>query len=216
MKLIVGLGNVGSEYVGTRHNIGFEISELLAERAGVTLSEKRFKGRLGRGRLGGESVVIIQPATYMNLSGESVGPAAGYYEIPTEDVIVIHDDLDLDLGRIKLKRGGGHGGHNGLRSLITHLPDAEFIRVRVGIGRPPPEWDSADYVLSRFTDEQRQDADAVVRRAADAVEAIVEGGVGRAMVVFNRSPQRSEDGTDEKGESPSKSAVKEEADGHDA
>ncbi len=215
MKLVVGLGNIGGEYVGTRHNVGFEIAVALAQRAGIEVFEKRFKGRHGRGTLGQTPVAILLPSTYMNLSGESVGPAMGFYRLQPGDVIVIHDDLDLDPGRIKLKLGGGHGGHNGLRSLIHHLPNPEFIRVRVGVGRPPPERDPADYVLSPFGDEERETVDRTVSWAADAVEAILQDGLRRAMNVFNRSAARSESGSDDSGTDPV-SAVKDEADGHDA
>lgn len=204
MKLVVGLGNPGAEYAGTRHNVGFEIVAMLAERASITLSEKRFKGRLGRGRLATQAVALLEPMTFMNLSGESVGPAAGFYKIPTEEIIVVHDDLDLDLGRIKLKRGGGHGGHNGLRSLIQHLPSVDFTRVRVGVGRPPPGWDSADHVLSKFSSEERPRADEVIRIAADAVEHIVKDGLRQAMMVYNRSPDKAgadKDGSREDGQS---------------
>ena len=197
MKLVVGLGNPGREYEGTRHNVGFEVTAALARRVDTTLSEKRFKARLGRGRLAGESITIIEPMTYMNLSGESVGPASGFYQLPTDAVIVVHDDLDLDLGRIKLKRGGGHGGHNGLRSLIHHLPDADFLRVRVGVGRPPAGYSSADYVLARFTDDERPTVDDVVRTAADAVESILKDGLRHAMTEFNRSKKKERESVSE-------------------
>ena len=136
MWLVVGLGNPDAKYRGTRHNVGFEVVDLLAERATTTLSEKKFKAQMAKARLGGTDVVLLEPQTYMNLSGESVGPALGFYKLGVEQVLVVHDELDLELGKCRLKKGGGHGGHNGLRSLIQHLPSAEFIRVRVGIGRP--------------------------------------------------------------------------------
>jgi PTH1 family peptidyl-tRNA hydrolase len=132
----------------------------------------------------------MKPETYMNLAGESVGPAIGFYKLGTSELIVIHDELDLDLGRTKLKKGGGHGGHNGLRSLIQHLPDGEFSRVRVGIGRPPPGWDSADYVLSRFQKSEREAIDIAIVEAADAVEAILKDGLPRAMNKANRNPEK--------------------------
>jgi PTH1 family peptidyl-tRNA hydrolase len=187
MRLVVGLGNPGNEYDGTRHNIGFEVAEELARRGGIRMGEKKFKAVLGKGTLAGESVVIMEPQTYMNLSGESVGPAAGFFKVAPEEIVVIHDDLDIECGRMKLKQGGGHGGHNGLRSLVRHLPSAEFVRVRVGIGRPPPRWDAADYVLSRFTGGERPAMDDAVTEAADAVEAIFRDGIRRAMNEFNRT-----------------------------
>lgn len=192
MKLIVGLGNPGGEYYETRHNVGFRLVDELAERIGHTVFEKRSKGLLGRGLLGGESVLLLKPMTYMNLSGECVGPVAGYFKIPTEDIIVVHDDLDIETGRIKLKTGGGHGGHNGLRSLIQHLPDADFVRIRTGVGRPPPRWDTADYVLSKFSKDEVSMIDEVVQTAMDAVETILREGIRVAMREHNRSPAKAE------------------------
>jgi len=192
VKLIVGLGNPGDEYRGTRHNVGFRVVDELAERIGHTVFEKRSKGLMGRGRLGGESVLLLKPMTYMNLSGESVGPIAGYFKIPTEDILVVHDELDIETGRIKLKKGGGHGGHNGLRSLVKHLPDADFIRVRTGIGRPPPRWDAADYVLGKFTNDEKSIIDDVVKTAMEAVEAILNEGLRSAMKEYNRTPAIAE------------------------
>ncbi|MCK6551549.1 aminoacyl-tRNA hydrolase [Myxococcota bacterium] len=188
MWLIVGLGNPEEEYRGTRHNVGFEVADALAERASTGISDRKFKARVGRGRLQGTDCVLLKPQTYMNLSGESVGPALGFYKLTTSDLIVIHDDLDIEVGRLKLKQGGGHGGHNGLRSLVEHLPDPNFARVRVGIGRPPPRWDPADYVLSRFQGGDRKLVDDAVQEAANAIEAIIRDGLRRAMNVYNRAP----------------------------
>jgi len=188
MFLIVGLGNPGDKYRGTRHNVGFEVVELLAEQARTTFSERKFKSRLARARIGDSDCWLQAPQTYMNLSGEAVGPALGFYKLSTAQVVVVHDDLDIELGRLKLKQGGGHGGHNGLRSLISHLPDANFIRVRIGIGRPPPGGPPADsFVLTRFSKEDRATIDEAVTRAASAVETIVRDGVRRAMTEFNRT-----------------------------
>jgi PTH1 family peptidyl-tRNA hydrolase len=203
MWLIVGLGNPGDEYKGTRHNVGFDVAEMLADRAGVALSDKKFKARLARARLAGQDVVLMKPGAFMNLSGESVGPAAGFFKVETQGIVVIHDDLDLEVGRLKLKQGGGHGGHNGLRSLMEHLPDPGFIRVRFGIGRPPPQWDPADYVLSRFKPAEREEVEAAKKEAADAVEAIIRDGLRLAMNVYNRAPAKAED---EKKEEPKPAA----------
>jgi len=183
---IVGLGNPGSKYADTRHNVGFEVVDLLADRAGVTVSDKKFKARVARGRLAGADCFFMKPETYMNLSGESVGPALGFFKGDVSDVVVVHDDLDIDVGRLKLKVGGGHGGHNGLRSLMRHLPSDRFLRVRLGVGRPPAQWDPADYVLSRFAAEERGAVEDAVEAAADAVEMIVTKGMSRAMERFNR------------------------------
>lgn len=186
MFFIVGLGNPGSKYADTRHNVGFEVVDLLADRAGVTVSDKKFKARVARGRLAGADCFFMKPETYMNLSGESVGPALGFFKGDVSDVVVVHDDLDIDVGRLKLKVGGGHGGHNGLRSLMRHLPSDRFLRVRLGVGRPPAQWDPADYVLSRFAAEERGAVEDAVEAAADAVEMIVTKGMSRAMERFNR------------------------------
>lgn len=191
MWLVVGLGNPDAKYRGTRHNIGFEVVDALAERAGTTLSEKKFKAQMAKARLAGTDVVLIEPQTYMNLSGESVGPALGFYKLTVDQVIVVHDELDLELGKSRLKRGGGHGGHNGLRSLIQHLPSPEFIRLRVGIGRPPAGWDPADHVLSRFGSTERTIVDRAVSEGADAIEAVLKDGLARAMNTFNREPKES-------------------------
>lgn len=205
MRLIVGLGNPGREYDETRHNIGFMVVDRLADRAQASLSDRKFKARVGRARIAGADCLLMKPQTFMNLSGESVGPALGFYKLSTDDVIVIHDELDIDAGRIKLKRGGGHGGHNGLRSLKTHLPDDGFIRVRVGIGRPPPQWDPTNYVLGRFSGEEWDLADKAVEQAADAVEKILELGIAKAMGQVNGSGKKkkkakaTEDAPEESG-----------------
>jgi PTH1 family peptidyl-tRNA hydrolase len=185
MLLVVGLGNPGNEYEATRHNVGFRVADLLADRARSSFSEKKWKARLARTRIAGSDAQIMKPETYMNLSGEAVGPALGFYKLPTSELVVVHDELDLEPGRVKLKKGGGHGGHNGLRSLIQHLPDAEFVRVRIGIGRPPPGRDSADYVLSRVSKDERELMDRAIEDAADAVESIVKDGLPRAMSRWN-------------------------------
>lgn len=189
MRLVVGLGNPGSKYADTRHNVGFWVVDRLAEEAGVLVFEKKFKARVAKARLPGtaEDCMLMKPETFMNLSGESLGPALGFYKSSLEDVVVIHDDLDLDVGRLKLKKGGGHGGHNGLRSLVQHLPGNGFLRVRVGIGRPPPRWETTNYVLGRFPAEETQAVADAVAEAADAVKAILAEGIGQAMNRFNRS-----------------------------
>ncbi len=190
MFVIVGLGNPGREYEDTRHNVGFRVIDMLAERAGTRVSDKKFKARVGRARLCGEDCLLMKPETFMNLSGEAVGPAMGFFKLPTTQVIVVHDELDVPLGRLKMKKGGGHGGHNGLRSLKKHLPDDGFVRLRVGIGRPPPQWDSADYVLSKFNRDEWASVDSVLDEAADAVQAILTDGVAKAMGRFNRDPDK--------------------------
>ncbi|MEE2903645.1 MAG: aminoacyl-tRNA hydrolase [Myxococcota bacterium] len=191
MKLIVGLGNPGGEYDETRHNVGFQVIDELKRQFSHAVFDKKFKGLVTRARIGGEDAILLKPMTYMNLSGESVGPAAGFYKIPPEDIIVVHDELDIEPGRIKLKKGGGHGGHNGLKSLVKHLPNANFTRVRLGIGRPPPRWETANYVLGKFTKQEQPIIEEVIRSATKAVEVILEEGLPSAMKEYNRNPAKA-------------------------
>jgi peptidyl-tRNA hydrolase, PTH1 family len=194
MFLVVGLGNPGNEYKDTRHNVGFMAVDRLASRAGIELADKKWKALYGRCQLEGQDCVLMKPQPYMNLSGESVGPALGFYKLKTSEVIVLHDDLDFELGRIKLKVGGGHGGHNGLRSLKTCLPDDGFARVRMGIGRPPPQWDPADYVLGKFAKSEHALRDKMVDEAEEAVLSIIKLGIQKAMGLYNRAPTPPGDG----------------------
>ena len=185
MQLVVGLGNPGSRYERTRHNSGFEVVKLLAERHGIELRDKRFKAKLGRGRIGDETVVLACPQSWMNRSGDSISPMVGFYKLTREEVIVVHDELDLPFGAVRIKAGGGHGGHNGLRDLVAKMGGGDFNRVRVGIGRPDGPMDPADYVLARWTSEQAPTVPAIVDRAADYVEAVLRDGVREAMNRFN-------------------------------
>ncbi len=177
--LIVGLGNPGSEYAGSRHNIGFQIAETLAGRWGLPRAKKRYRGLLTEGRAGpgGPRVAVLLPQTYMNDAGQSVGPARGALKLPLERVLVLHDEIDLPFGEVRVRVGGGLAGHNGLKSLRQALGSADFARVRVGVGRPPttdPDRVAA-YVLGRFR-EPREEVQLLVERAADAAErAVLEG-----------------------------------------
>jgi len=192
IRLIAGLGNPGAEHLLDRHNAGFWFADALAQAHGAAFrAERRFSGELCRIDTGGNELLLFKPTAYMNRSGLPLRSLCDYRKIPPAEVLVAHDELDLPPGTVRLKRGGGHGGHNGLRSLIQHLPDASFVRVRVGVGRPPPRWDPADYVLSRFTRDERPDADRVVTEAADAIEAILKDGLARVMNVYNRSPEKA-------------------------
>ncbi len=187
MRAIVGLGNPGDEYVGTRHNVGFAAVELLADRHRIPLSRTRHRARFGTGRIAGQAVLLAEPLTYMNLSGEAVRPLLAYHGVPPEDLVVIHDEADLEPGIVRIKEGGGVAGHNGLESLLAHLGDGGFTRVRIGIGRPAgrPE-QMADWVLSRPTAAERPLLEGAVLAAADAVEAILREGLARAMGTVNR------------------------------
>jgi PTH1 family peptidyl-tRNA hydrolase len=176
--LIVGLGNPGSEHDGTRHNVGFEIADVLADRWGLSKPKQKYRGLLAEGRTGpgGPRVAILKPQTYMNEAGQSVGPARGAYKTPLDHVLVLHDEIDLPFGEIRTRVGGGLAGHNGLKSLKQGLGSTEFGRVRVGVGRPPttdPDRVAA-YVLGRFR-EPKQDVRDLIEQAADAAAQIVEG-----------------------------------------
>jgi len=176
--LIVGLGNPGSEHAGTRHNIGFEIANRLAQRWDLPKAKSKYRGLLTEGRTGpgGPRVAILLPQTYMNEAGKSVGPARGAFKVPLDRVLVLHDEIDLPFGEIRVRTGSGLAGHNGLKSLKASLGSADFVRVRVGVGRPPttdPDRVAA-YVLGRFR-EPREDVDELIERAADAAERVVLG-----------------------------------------
>lgn len=189
--LVVGLGNPGPEYSGTRHNVGQLVVSELARRGGVTLAAHKAHARVGTIRLGGAAgapgpgVVLGIPLTYMNLSGGPVAALAKYYSVEARDVIVVHDDIDLPLGTVKIKRGGGEGGHNGLRDITRALGTKDYIRVRGGVGRPTGHMDAADYVLRPFAAKERADAQWMVGVAADAVEAIVLIGLEAAQQRFH-------------------------------
>ena len=185
MFLLVGLGNPEPRYAGNRHNAGFRVLDELAGRANVALAE-RFKGRFGQGVLAGEKVLLLQPLTFMNRSGEAVAAAAQYFKVPLDETVIVHDEMDIEFGRLQLKRGGGTGGHNGLRSIEASLGSPDFLRVRVGVGRPPPRWDPADWVLSDFDASEREELPSVVQEAADACQMVVERGMSAAMNQYNR------------------------------
>ncbi|GEL73569.1 aminoacyl-tRNA hydrolase [Myxococcus virescens] len=189
MKLIVGLGNPGREYERHRHNIGFMVVEALLSRARAELNQEKFAAKVGQGTLAGERVLFVEPQTFMNLSGRSVAEAARFFKVPIADVLVIHDELDLPLGRLQLKAGGGSGGHNGLKSIVSSLGDEGFIRLRFGIGKPegPNARERVSgYVLSNFDDGERREMDALIDRAMDMTELWIREGLSVAMNRFNR------------------------------
>jgi len=185
MKLIIGLGNPGSTYAGTRHNIGFMVAERLANEHGIALKKKGYQGIYGVGRVAGRETTILLPQTYMNLSGVSVGSACKSLGVDPGDLIVIHDDIDLPFGVLKIRAGGGHGGHNGIRSIREVLGSGDFIRVKVGVGRPEAGDDVAGHVLKVFSAEERGKLDNVVDNSARAVETILRHGAPIAMNEFN-------------------------------
>jgi PTH1 family peptidyl-tRNA hydrolase len=185
MKLIVGLGNPGERYADNRHNVGFRVVERLAIRSGISLKKKGHQAFFGTGQVAGQEVTLLLPQTFMNLSGASVGSAYRSLGITPGDLIVIHDDIDLDFGVIKIKMGGGHGGQNGIRHIREVLGTGDFVRVKVGIGRPSGGGDVSSHVLSRFSASERKQLDDVLAGAADAVEIILAKGVLNAMSAFN-------------------------------
>ena len=184
--LIVGLGNPGEKYENTRHNVGFQVIDELAERQGKPVQRLKFKALTGLLTIGGEKALVLKPVTYMNLSGEAVRPAADFYKLPPERILVISDDVALAAGRLRIRAKGSAGGHNGLKSIIQHLGTDQFPRIRVGVGeKPHPDYDLADWVLGRPQGEDRKAIDEAVKRAADAVECILSQGLERGMGKFN-------------------------------
>ncbi|MBU3685998.1 MAG: aminoacyl-tRNA hydrolase [Mycobacteriaceae bacterium] len=180
--LVVGLGNPGPQYAKTRHNVGFMVADLLADRIGAAFKvHKRSGADVVTGRLAHRPVVLAKPRCFMNESGRQVGPLAKFYSVNPADVLVIHDDLDLDFGLIRLKTGGGEGGHNGLRSVATALGTKDFQRVRMGIGRPPGRKDPAAFVLEPFTAAERAQVPTICEQAADATELLIDLGLEAAQ-----------------------------------
>ncbi|WP_378951146.1 aminoacyl-tRNA hydrolase [Pelosinus sp. sgz500959] len=185
MKIVVGLGNPGDEYRDTRHNVGFMAVDEIARRLGIHSWKKRNQALVAEYR-GDESILLVKPQTYMNLSGIAVGELARWYKVPVEDVIVIFDDMDLPIGRLRLRMKGGSGGHRGIESLLNQLSKDTFNRVRIGIDRPPTGWQVVDYVLSRFTKEEQPLLESAIDKAAEAVECIVKQGMNKAMNIHNK------------------------------
>lgn len=185
MKLIVGLGNPGRRYRGTRHNVGWDVIDRLARRDGIALNQEDGWAHVGRGSIGGHTVLLAKPQTYVNLSGVAVRDLRRRHRVKVQDVFLIVDDLDLPLGRVRLRASGSSGGHHGLRSVIDALGSDGFPRLRVGVGRPPEGIDPAEYVLTRFTPEEHQARDAAVDRAAEAIEVALREGLQTAMNRFN-------------------------------
>ncbi len=184
MHLVVGLGNPGARYAATRHNVGFRVVERLADRAGARVERKLFGALVGDIVLGGQKAALAMPQQYMNVSGQPAASLLGFFKVPANEMVVVHDDLDLPLGRLRVRVGGGHGGHNGVRD-IQQACGPEFVRVRMGVGRPPPQWETADFVLSTFTEAEASVVDEMVEHAADAVESVVRDGVVATMNRFN-------------------------------
>lgn len=186
MYIIVGLGNPGNKYGNTRHNIGFDVIDTLADQEHVAVLEKKHKAIIGKGFVAGQKCILAKPQTFMNLSGESVRELLDYYKVDeTCELVVISDDVSLDVGQIRVRKKGSAGGHNGLKNIIAYLNHDSFIRVKMGVGGKPQGFDLADYVLGHFTSQERKVMDEAVSRAADAIRAIISQGPDAAMNDFN-------------------------------
>ncbi len=186
LKLIVGLGNPGMQYAHTRHNVGYDVVDLLARRYGIVLATRKSQALVGEIKIHDERVLLAKPTTFMNLSGDSVSSLVKRNNINPDDLLVVYDDLDLPLGKLRIRPSGSAGGHNGMKSIIARLGSNEFPRIRIGIGR---EGDAIGHVLSRFNKKEREHMNYAIDRAADAAEAIIINGLENAMNAFNRSQE---------------------------
>lgn len=189
MKIVIGLGNPGEKYKETRHNIGFDVIDRLINRWQADGPNKSFNGKIYESIHSGHKVIIAKPQTFMNLSGTCVGPLSGFYKLTADDIIVVHDDIDLEFNTIKIKKGGGTGGHNGLKSIDANLSDdnRNYYRVRLGIGRPQnSRMSTVDWVLQQFSNDERADLDTTIESAANAVELLIQDKAPEAMNQFNR------------------------------
>lgn len=185
MYIVAGLGNPGPKYMYTRHNVGYDVIDLLARNNNIAINTGKFKGVVGSGLISGQKVLLLKPVTYMNLSGISVLDAVQYYRIDLNNLMVVYDDIDLELGSIRIKPKGSAGSHNGMKSVLYQLQTEEFPRLRVGIGRPPDGQDMAYYVLDRFSKQDREIVDRAIEKAAAAIEAYLEKGIDHAMCMYN-------------------------------
>lgn len=183
MFLIVGLGNIGRQYEHTRHNVGFDIIDLISDRYNIPVNREKFKGMYGEGNISYEKVILLKPSTYMNLSGESVREVVNFYKIPNENIIVIYDDISLDIGRLRIRTQGSAGGHNGIKNIIANLGTDVFPRVKVGVGQPKDQLVS--HVLGKFCVEDRKTIEETFKVSVDAVECVIKEGITEAMNKFN-------------------------------
>ena len=186
MKVIVGLGNPGKKYENTRHNIGFAAIDYIAEKEGININTGKYKALVGSGYIDGVKVLLVKPQTFMNLSGESLRPIMDFYKLEPEDFLVIFDDIDLDVGRIRIRRKGSAGGHNGIKSIISHLGSMEFPRIKIGVGAKPPGYDLADYVLGHFSKADQEILQERFEDVYDAVKLIVGDDITEAMNRHNK------------------------------
>ena len=196
MHLVAGLGNPGSEYARNRHNIGFMVVDELSHRHRVEGFKSKFGGQFAQGEIAGRKAILLKPMQYMNVSGRVVQQVAAFFQVEAKDIVVVHDEIDLELGRMKLKVGGGHAGHNGIRSIIQDLGTPDFTRVRLGVGRPAGQKGNvANYVLGDFGKAEQTEAEILIKEAADAVEEILEKGPLMAMNRWNSSARDDDRGT---------------------
>ena len=186
MYVIVGLGNPGARYAETKHNIGFITVDYLAEKLGIKINKIKHKAIIGEGSIGGEKVLLVKPQTFMNLSGQSVMDIVNFYKVAASNLIVIYDDIDLPVGKVRIRPNGSSGTHNGMRNIIYLVNNQEFPRVRIGVGKQPDYMDLADYVLTRFNNEERPLIEEAIKRSAAAVEEIVKSGINIAMNQYNK------------------------------
>lgn len=196
MYIIAGLGNPTKEFVGTRHNIGFDAVTALSDKYNISVSDYKFKALIGKGIINGEKVILMKPQTYMNLSGEAIVEAVNYFKIDLSELIVMYDDINLEPGSIRVREKGSAGGHNGIKNIIQHLSSEAFPRIRIGVGEKPKEWDLKDHVLGHFSKEDEPLMREALKNAVTAAELIVSGDIGKAMNQFNKKkalPKDTED-----------------------
>lgn len=187
MYLIVGLGNPGRKYEGTRHNMGFDVIDYLIEKYNIPQGGVKFNAMYGKGIIGGQRVILAKPLSFMNLSGGPVGDLVNYFKVdPETELIVIYDDIDLEPGQLRIRVKGSAGGHNGIKDIIKRLGTDKFLRIKVGVGAKPKDWDLADHVLGHFTQDDRKIVDEAIKKAGDAVDKMISQGTEAAMNEYNR------------------------------
>lgn len=187
MYLIAGLGNPTKQYEHTRHNIGFEVIDALAEKYNIRINEKKHKALIGKGVIEGQKVILAKPQTYMNLSGDSIVELVNYYKLdPETEIIVIYDDISFAPGNLRIRESGSAGGHNGVKSIIKNLDTQKFMRIKVGVGEKPKDWDLADFVLGRFSKAEQENLNGAIERAIEAIGYMVNGEVAKAMNEYNK------------------------------
>lgn len=197
MYIIAGLGNPGRKYENTRHNIGYQVIDELADKHQIKIQELKFKGIMGKGMINGHKVILIKPLTYMNLSGECIGEAVNFFKIDeTRELIVVADDISLETGQVRMRKKGSAGGHNGLKNIIAHLGHEEFMRIKMGVGEKPSGYDLADYVLGHFSKEENEILSESRKNAVLALETIMDEGIDKAMNLYNTKRGKKNEGTD--------------------